>query len=308
MKSLSTKYGGWAVVTGASSGIGRSFAHLVAIEGMNVVLVARSEAALNDVAEELHSRYSVQTRVLALDLTDRLSRETLDRETLDLDVGLLINNAAVEQRGAFLRHSDQELREVIELNVTAPTELAQQFGRRFIRQERGGIIFVSGSIGYQAVPNLANYAATKAHQVNLAEALYYELRPYGIDVLGLSPGLTTTPMVERLERSINFSRIGMMQLTPDYVAKQGLKQLGRRPSSVVGLQYKFFALLTKRFLSRAAGAWVFGKLMQLAFNDKSKLDPTNDPERTRASSPPVAALQTAQLHCALALTNCDTQV
>ena len=111
-------------------------------------------------------------------------------------------------------------------------------------------------------------AATKAHQVNLAEALYYELRPYGIDVLGLSPGLTRTPMVGRLEQSIRFGRVGMMKLLPDYVAKVGLKQLGKRPSVVVGLQYKVFAMLTKRFLSRAAGAWLFGTLMRIAFGDR----------------------------------------
>lgn len=300
MKSLSTKYGGWAIVTGASSGIGKSFAHLVARDGMNVVLVARSEGALKETAGELHSRYSVQTRVLALDLTEPITRETLDRETLDLDVGLLINNAAAEQRGAFLRHSERELRDVIELNVTAPTELGQRFGRRFVRRKRGGIIFVSGSIGYQAVPHLANYAATKAHQVHLAEALYYELGPYGVDVLGLSPGLTTTPMVGRLEQAISFNRIGMIQLRPETVAQQGLKQLGRRPSVVVGLQYKVFAMLTKRILSRAAGAWVFGTLIRMAFSDKSQLDPTIEPERPPVSSPRTARTQNIQSDCALA--------
>lgn len=276
MQSLASKYGGWAIVTGASSGIGKSFAEQLARNGINLVLVARTEAALQQTAEELQSQYSVQTRVFALDLTDSLARETLDLETLDLDVGLLINNAAVEQRGSFVRHSTDEMRKVIEVNVTAPTELGQRFGRRFVKRGRGGVIFVSGSIGYQAVPYLANYAATKAHQVNLAEALYYELRPYGVDVLGLSPGLTTTPMVGRLEQAIRFRRVGMFQLRPDHVAKIGLKQLGRRPSVVVGRQYRFFAMLTKRVLSRAAGAWLFGTLVRIAFADKSLLVPSDD--------------------------------
>lgn len=276
MRSLTSKYGRWAVITGASSGIGRSFAERLARAGMNLVLVARSEGALQQTAEELHSRYAVRTRVLALDLTDSIARETLDVETLDLDVGLLVNNAAVEQRGAFVRHTPDELRDVIEVNVTAPTELGQRFGQRFVKRGRGGIIFVSGSIGYQGVPYLANYAATKAHQVNLAEALYYELRSYGVDVIGLSPGLTKTPMVGRLEQTIRFGRIGMLQLRPDYVAKAGLRQLGRRPSAVVGAEYRFFAMLTKRILSRASGAWLFGTLMRVAFADKSLLDSSLD--------------------------------
>ena len=276
MASLSSRYGGWAVVTGASSGIGESFAEQLAHEGMNLVLVARSEDRLEKTAIQLRTQYAVQVRVLPLDLTEPTSAETLDLETLDLDVGLLISNAAVEQRGAFLRHSTDELRRVIDLNVMTPTELGQRFGSRFVRRGKGGIVFVSGSIAYQAVPYLANYAATKAHQVLLAEALYYELRRHGVDVLGLSPGLTRTPMVGRLERSIRFGRIGMRQLRPEYVARVGLRQLGRRPSVVVGLQYKVFAMLTKRVLSRARGAWLFGTLIRLAFGDKTMLDPGHD--------------------------------
>lgn len=274
MKSFSTRYGGWAIVTGASSGIGRSFGRQLARAGLNLVLVSRSEAALEEVAGELQREYGIQTRVIALDLIQPIARETLDLETRDLDVGLLVNNAAAEQRGAFVRHSTDELHDVIELNVTAPTELARRFGSRFVARGRGGILFVSGSIAYQGVPHLANYAATKAHQVHLAEALYYELRPHGVDVLCLSPGLTRTPMVGRLEEAINFGRIGMFQLGPDQVAKTGLRNLGRRPSVIAGWQYRFFAFLTKRVLSRAAGAWLFGTLIRIAFVDKSLLDPS----------------------------------
>ena len=104
MASLSSRYGGWAVVTGASSGIGESFAEQLAHEGMNLVLVARSEDRLEKTAIQLRTQYAVQVRVLPLDLTEPTSAETLDLETLDLDVGLLISNAAVEQRGAFLLH------------------------------------------------------------------------------------------------------------------------------------------------------------------------------------------------------------
>jgi len=306
MKSLTSKYGGWAIVTGATSGIGRSFAEQLARNGMNLVLVARTEAALQQTAKELQSQYFIQTRVLALDLTNSIARETLDLETLDLDVGLLINNAAVEQRGSFVRHTTDELRDVIEVNVTAPTELGQRFGRRFVKRGKGGVIFVSGSIGYQAVPYLANYAATKAHQVNLAEALYYELRPYGVDVLGLSPGLTTTPMVGRLEQAIRFSRVGMFQLRPAYVAKVGLKQLGRRPSAVVGRQYQFFAMLTKRVLSRARGAWLFGTLVRIAFADKSLLEPAQDeatPSEIELASRPQTQSTNSSKHCVLARCN-----
>jgi short-subunit dehydrogenase len=289
MTSLTKKlrrYGDWAVVTGASSGIGRSFAHQLASAGLNVVLVARSERALQGVSDALRENHGVQSRVLPLDLTESSASKKLESATADLDVGLLVNNAGIEQRGSFVGQSPEELREAIELNVTTPTDLGQRFGSRFVERGRGGIIFVSGSIGYQAVPHLASYAATKAHQLHLAEALHYELRGHGVDVLALSPGLTKTPMIARLEDAIHFNRIGMLKLTPDYVASVGLKQLGKRPSIVPGLQNKVLALLMKRVLSRAQGAWLFGKLLRFAFVDKSLLKPDQRDKRSHLNSNP----------------------
>ena len=143
----------------------------------------------------------------------------------------------------------------------------------------------STGIGHQAVPYLASYAATKAHQLSLAEGLHYELRRHGVDVLGLSPGLTTTAMVGRLANDIRFGRIGMLPLRSRGVARAALAHLGRRPSAVVGLQYRFFAMLTKRILSRARGAWLFGTLFRFAFADKSLLDPIRHiPERAKAAT------------------------
>ena len=226
MKSLASKYGGWAVVTGATAGIGKNFAHQLARDGMHIVLVARSEDALHETSEELRTEYAIQTRVLALDLAHPMAAETVDLETLDLDVGLLINNAAVEQRGAFVRQSAEELRNAIDLNVTTPTELRQRFGR-----------------------------------------------------------------------------VGIMKLRPGYVAKVGLKLLGRRPSVVVGGQYKFFAMLTKRVLSRAAEAWLFGTLIRIAIGDKRLLDPTFDldqPARKAKASFDSSAIGIEINNCALA--------
>ena len=108
-------------------------------------------------------------------------------------------------------------------------------------------------------------------------------------------------MVGRLEQSIRFRRVGMFQLKPDCVAREALKQLGRRPSAVVGRQYRFFAMLTKRVLSRAAGAWLFGTLVRIAFADKSLLDPTRQQNGTTARQAPepetANPTETATLTC-----------
>lgn len=273
MDPIQSRYGPWAVVTGASAGIGKHLALEAARHGLNVVLVARDENRLRDLADGLRLRFGVDAETLSLDLADPSAAEMLDTRTRHLDVGLLVNNAGVEQRGSFVRHAPEDVRRASTLNVTTPTELARRFGSRFLDRGRGGIVFVAGIIGHQGVPHLAHYAATKAHQLTLAESLHYELRPHGVDVLGLSPGLTTTPMVGRLGRDIRFGRIGMLALRPARVARAAFKHLGRRPSVVVGLQARIFTLLSKRILSRARGAWLFGTLFRFAFADKSLLDP-----------------------------------
>lgn len=280
---LTKKYGEWAIVTGATSGIGKSFAEQLARNGVNVVLVSRTESVLKSIEEELRHMHGIQTRILPLDLTKSDHRRELETATADLDIGILINNAAVEQFGSFVAHDAQELRDAIELNVVAPSELGQWFGRRFVERGRGAIIFLAGSIGYQAVPHLASYAAAKAHQLHLAEALHYELRPHGIDVLALSPGITKTPMMDRIEESIHFRRIGLIKSKPEKVAQVGLRQLGRRSSVAVGAQSKILAVLMKYALTRGMGAWLFGVLVRYAFIDKILLSPIRNDNKVAAT-------------------------
>ena len=279
MTDLTIKYGEWAIVTGATSGIGRSFAEQLAGNGVNVVLVSRTQSELNSVSEELRESFGIQTRTLPLDLTRSSHRKQLEAETADLDIGILINNAAVEQFGSFVGHDSQELRDSIELNVVAPSELGHWFGRRFVERGRGAIIFLAGNIGYQAVPHLASYAAAKAHQLHLAEALHYELRSHGVDVLALSPGITKTPMMNRIEEAIRFRRIGLIKSKPESVAHLGLRKLGRRASVAVGLQTNILAILMKFALTRGMGAWLFGFLLRHAFVDKSLLNPERNDKK-----------------------------
>ncbi len=277
MSNFNQKYGPWAIVTGASSGLGRQFAWQLAERGMHLVLVARRESVLQQLASQLRARHAIETRVVAADLSRPDGIEAVNRMSDQHEVGLLINNAGMEQAGSFFRYDGRQLRRLVDLNVAAPIALTRHAGRHMVSRGRGGILFVGSVMGYQGVPWYANYAASKAALIHLGESLHYELKPWGVDVLVLSPGVTRTPMAERLDTETSFARIGLRSLTPQYVVRTGLGNLGRRPAVIPGLQYKLIGFLTKWLLPRSTSAWMFGKAMRRAFrNDRITAVPVDD--------------------------------
>lgn len=248
-------YGPWALVTGASDGIGREMALRLAAAGLNLVLVARRRPVLDGIAADLGTRHRVDTRVLALDLADGDAAETIDAGTRDLDVGLLIAAAGFGSSGPLLdARLDREL-EMLRVNCGAVLGLSAGFGRRFAERGRGGIVLMSSLVAFQGVPFSANYAATKAYVQSLAEALHVELAPLGVDVLASAPG----PV-----RSGFASRAGMRMgatLPPTTVARATLDSLGRRTTVVPGLLSK---VLTSSLapLPRAARVRTMGRIMR----------------------------------------------
>lgn len=216
------RYGPWAVVTGASAGIGRTFASELAARGLNVVLVARRETLLRELAGRLQRDHGVQTRVIAADLTDVEALHRIGRETADLDVGLLINNAGTGVFGPMLDNDlDSEVL-AADLNVRAPLVLSYLFGRRLRDRGRGGLIIVSSMVGLLGVANFANYAATKAYDLTLAEGLRAELGGQ-IDVHALLPGFTESEYME----GYDVSAIPMPLAKPSALVRGALDRLGR---------------------------------------------------------------------------------
>lgn len=186
-------YGPWAVVTGASSGIGAEFARQLAVLGLNVVLVARRVDRLSQLAKSLQSTTGVQTLEIEADLTTNEGRNAVTSATENLDVGLLINNAGIEFHGEFVNADDDAIENLIHLNITAVAILARRFGARLATRGRGGILFVS-SISAHGFPYLAVYAASKAFVSMLAITAGDELRRKGVTVMSLEPGLVHTEM------------------------------------------------------------------------------------------------------------------
>lgn len=226
---LFRRYGAWAVVTGASSGIGRELAVGLAAAGLNVVLVARRAVLLEELAAELSARCEVEARAVAVDLADRDGAKRVLDYVRGLDVGLLINAAGFGTSGELLSNGIEHEIEMLNVNCRALLELTHGLAQRFVEKGRGGIVLLSSIVAFQGVPRAANYAATKAYVQSLGEALRHELAAHGVDVLLSSPGPTHSGFAARAGMHMGAAE------KPKTVAKGTLAALGRGPMVVPGL-------------------------------------------------------------------------
>jgi uncharacterized protein len=185
-------FGPWAVVTGASSGIGKEFAHQLAANGLNLVLVARRRPLLETLGGQLAGTYGIQYRTVGVDLRDGDFLTNITEATDDLDVGLLISNAGGVQFGEFLSLDQQSLSQGVSLNVLSHLRLAQHFGNRMAQRGRGGMLLVSSTVATHGAPFMADYAAAKAYLLILGEALHLEFQQRGLHMTVLLPGPTAT--------------------------------------------------------------------------------------------------------------------
>jgi short-subunit dehydrogenase len=222
------RYGPWALIAGGSEGVGAAFARKLAARGLNLVLLARKPEPLEALAREVTEAFTVQVRTLAVDLIRSNAFDLIRQETADIEVGLLIHNAGAENMMAdFLDRELANAERMIMLNVTGPTRLCHHFGTLMRGRGRGGIILVGTLGGYAGGPRLAIYCGTKAFTYILAESLWFELRPYNVDVLGLVLGTTRTPALARMGMADDIP--GFAAAEPDAVAQEGLEHLANGP-------------------------------------------------------------------------------
>jgi short-subunit dehydrogenase len=223
LSPFASKYGPWAVVTGASDGIGRAIAFELAARGLSVALVARREATLTKLATDLTTRHSrISARVIAADLGDSEGLSIVVERTNDLDVGLLVAAAGFGTSQPFIDAELQTELNMIDVNCKALAAVAHHFGNRLARRGRGGIILMSSLVAFQGVPRAANYSATKAYVQSLAEGLAIELKARGVDVLASAPGPVRSGFEKRAGMAMNMGQ------TPEEVACATLAALGRK--------------------------------------------------------------------------------
>lgn len=193
MASLRERYGPWAVVAGASTGLGAAFADQVAAHGLDVVLLARRTALLEETAAAIRERHGVCVRPVTVDLADRNLWRVVSEATEDLEIGMLLYNAMLDPLGRYLDIPLEQHLQALAVNCTAPTILTHEFGRRMADRGHGSIVLVSSMAALQGIKIFASYGAGKAYGLILAEGLWDELREKGVDVIAYVVGATATP-------------------------------------------------------------------------------------------------------------------
>src|SRR6266496_3172898 len=255
-ETMNSFAGKWALITGASSGLGLEFADLLAAQKVNLVLAARRQDSMEKLASDLRRKYGVDVLVEAIDLASsgaasRL-KSSLDARSVAIDI--LLNNAGYGLHGNFLETPIERTANMIQLNVTTLTELTYLFGRDMATRRSGHILLVASLLGFQAVPGYAAYAATKAYVLALGEALHDELRPHGVVVTSLCPGHTETGFDAAAGATVS-SVLRLLTMKPRPVARSGVRALFRgKAMAVAGLPNKMAAFsnrLTPRAMQRA---------------------------------------------------------
>tara|TARA_R110000782_G_scaffold18459_5_gene50782 strand:- start:1478 stop:2272 length:795 start_codon:yes stop_codon:yes gene_type:complete len=232
MKNFKEAYGDWALVTGASSGIGEVFSRKLAAVGMNVVLVARRKDRLSKIAKELNDAHHIQTRIVCADLSNEEETKGVVAAVADLEIGLLVNNAGILNTGNFLDNNLEDEIRLINTNCKSYIILTHGLGNKMRERNRGALIFLSSLTAVSAISRWANYAASKGFDLQFAEAIDAELKDYNIDVMALCPGLTHTELV-KISKFNN-----PMTMNADVVVDIALKKLGKTNLVVPGLMNK----------------------------------------------------------------------
>jgi hypothetical protein len=252
-----------ALVTGASSGIGVEFADLLAAQKVNLVLAARRREPMELLAADLRRKYGVDVIVEAIDLAApgaaaRL-KSGLDERSISIDI--LINNAGYGLQGDFLNTPIARTADMIQLNITALTELSHLFGREMAERGSGHILLVASLLAFQPVPSYAAYAATKAYVLALGEALHDEVRSRGVVVTTLCPGHTETGF-DAAAGATASAMLRLLTMKARPVAASGIRALAKGKASVVaGLSNKMAAFsnrLSPRSMQRATMRAIVG--------------------------------------------------
>ena len=227
--SFAEKYGPWAVVLGASEGLGEAFARGIATRGVNVVVVARRAEPLQRVADGL----GVEARSIALDLASATFLDDLQSITHDLEVGLVVYNAAAAYVGEFEDQTLESMRAIVEVNCWGPLAVCEHFGGPMVRAGRGGIVLMSSGAGLAGSPYNAAYSASKAFDLMLGESLWAEWRERGVDVMSVIGPAIDTPTFRAMTPPEAIAAMPPA-MSPADVAAEVLDALGSGPSFVPG--------------------------------------------------------------------------
>jgi short-subunit dehydrogenase len=261
VQKFTQRYGPWALVAGASEGVGSALAEALAECGLDVVLVARRQAVLADVAAGISERTGARTRTLAIDLAEPDASSRIFDAVADIEIGYVAYCAGADPAyRPFLDQAITSAEALVRRNCVVPMQLVHHFSAAMVERGRGGVLLFSSGAGLVGMPNTAVYGGTKAFDLVLAEGLWAELKPHGVDVLGLVLGETDTPALRRLraERGLSGPDQPARNATPvSFVVDVAMKHLANGPTRMVGTQMRvgerMLSLLPRNSAARFAG-------------------------------------------------------
>ncbi|HEX2991868.1 MAG TPA: SDR family NAD(P)-dependent oxidoreductase [Anaerolineales bacterium] len=254
------RYGSWAVVAGASEGLGAEYACQLASRGLNLVLVARRRELLQSLATRLTAKYGIRTKLLALDLSAPDAAEQIVQKTMDIDLGLLVYNAAYSAVGPFLdRSMDEHLREV-HTNIHSPLKLVYLLSQRFHGRGRGGVLLMASLSAFQGSPYISTYAATKAFNIVLAESLWEEWRARNVDVLVCISGAVSTPNY-LASQSKRTGGLADRSMPPDQCVAEALEALGKQPYIIPGRMNRLASFVMRYLMPRKMAIQYMGRVL-----------------------------------------------
>ncbi len=233
----------WALITGASSGIGKEFAFQIAEKGLNVIILGRNVEQLSKVADEIHNATNSSVVIIQADLLKELDNVLENLSKFDVD--LLINNAGIGLYGDFIQHSWEEYGNIMNLNMEVLTKLSYHYAKNFVKKGFGGIINVASVAGFFPMPHFAVYGATKAYVYSFSMSLWAELKDKGVHVLCVAPGKTETKFFERAKMDS-----GKQLMKPSEVVRGALKAYEKgSPLYIPGAVNKLAYHFVRRFFS-----------------------------------------------------------
>jgi len=251
---FATRYGAWAVIAGASEGLGAAFAYALAARGCHLLLLARRAEVLTELAAAITAKHQVTVKTLACDLADASFPEKLTEATRGLEVGLGVYNAAYSFAGPVLERPVEDALRVVEVNCKGPLRFTHALVPQMIARKRGGLVLMSSIAGFQGAPRIAAYAASKAFNISLGEGLAAELRPHGVDVVVSCPGAIRTP---------NYAKAAKKEapgtLDAEVVAEVTLEALGAGAIVIPGAVNKLAAFFMGTLIPRSAAVAIMGK-------------------------------------------------
>ena len=255
--TLKEKYGNTALVAGASEGMGAAYAHALAERGLDLVLIARRKEQLEATAQQIKEQHGVKVLTIICDLAEPNVTQQITQAVGETEIDFLVYNAALSYIGPYLATGVSTHTNIASVNMLTQLSLVHYFGGKMVERRKGGIIIMSSIAGFQGSGFLSIYAATKAFNRVLAEGLWYEWVPHGVDVIACCAGATATPNYINTNPGKASSLEPRPQL-PEHVVEECLKRIGTTPSFISGTGNKLVSFLMQHIFSKKQAIKMMG--------------------------------------------------